>query len=271
MQGKLIAEQQAALQETVALVQSRELTPEWFTAERLRGEAEREAHRAANPAPPAPPWAGTYDPMAPARAWLAERGGEREGVRAAGEDARYELATPAERRAMPDAVLVRNGNAQLAYDRQAERWPTALAATAAATFAGSVAVPASTLLGLTRTALGLAQLAAAGLTITPAGAAALAAAAAAGAVVHLLHWQHRSLVDQGALDVPRLVPPLPGFGVGRRALDPLPGFTAGRPLLETRPGEGDITPAPSLPTIEHGPSSDAGPFSSNHGVPRASS
>ena len=76
MQGKLIAEQQAALQETVALVQSRELTPEWFTAERLRGEAEREAHRAANPAPPAPPWAGTYDPMAPARAWLAERAGE---------------------------------------------------------------------------------------------------------------------------------------------------------------------------------------------------
>ena len=106
------------------------MTPAWFRAERLRGEAERAAHeaeraahKAANPAPPSLPWAGTYDPMAPARAWLAERGGEPEGVRAAGEDARYELATEAERREMADAVLVRNGNAQLAYSRQAEREP----------------------------------------------------------------------------------------------------------------------------------------------------
>ena len=75
-QGKLIAEQQAALQDTVARVRSGELTPEWFTAERLRGEAERAAHRAANPSPPLPAWAGTYDPMAPARAYLAERAGE---------------------------------------------------------------------------------------------------------------------------------------------------------------------------------------------------
>ena len=75
-QGKLIAEQQAALQDTVARVRSRELTPEWFTAERLRGEAERAAHRAANPTPPPPAWAGKDDPMAPSRAYLAERAGE---------------------------------------------------------------------------------------------------------------------------------------------------------------------------------------------------
>ncbi len=36
-QGKLIAEQQASLQDTAARVRSRELTPEWFTAQRLRG------------------------------------------------------------------------------------------------------------------------------------------------------------------------------------------------------------------------------------------
>ena len=75
-QGKLIAEQQAAFQDTAARVRSRELTPEWFTAQRLRGEAEREAHRATNPSPPPPAWAGTYDPMAPSRAYLAERAGE---------------------------------------------------------------------------------------------------------------------------------------------------------------------------------------------------
>ena len=53
-QGKLIAEQQAALQDTVARVRSGELTPEWFTAQRLRGEAEREAHKTANPPPSSP-------------------------------------------------------------------------------------------------------------------------------------------------------------------------------------------------------------------------
>ena len=75
-QGKLIAEQQAALQDTVARVRSRELTPEWFTTQRLRGEIERAARETANPTPPSAPWAGTYDPIAPARAYLAERAGE---------------------------------------------------------------------------------------------------------------------------------------------------------------------------------------------------
>ena len=282
-QGKLIAEPQAAFQEAAALVRSRELTPEWFTAQRLRGEAERAAHRAANPSPPPPAWAGTYDPMAPARAWLAERGGEPEGVRAAGEDARYEVATAAERREMPDAVLIRNGNAQLAFSRQAERWPTASAATATvATFAGStvaagsVAVPATTLLGLARTAAGLAQLAAAGLTITPAALAVLAAAAAAGAVIYLLQRQHRSLVDQGALpalptdransmgydmmgnptgmpdpswsgDEPRVLAPLPGFGDGPKAPTFQEEFSPAPALPQSTASP---APTPVIPTLE---------------------
>ena len=83
---KLIEREAAALQETVARVRSGALTPAWFTAERLRGEAERAAREAANPAPPPPASAYTYDPMAPARAYLAYLAGETDMLRGIGAD-----------------------------------------------------------------------------------------------------------------------------------------------------------------------------------------
>ena len=70
-QGKLIAEQEAKLRETVALVQLGDLTVEWFLQQGVNHRAERAAREAANLAPPPPPTAHTYDPMAPARAYLA--------------------------------------------------------------------------------------------------------------------------------------------------------------------------------------------------------
>ena len=224
-QGKLIAEQEAKLRETVALVRSGELTVKWFLQQGVNHRAERAAREAANLAPPPPPTVHTYDPMAPARAYQDYRAREPDAVRAAGEDARYQAATDAERREMPDAVLFRNGAAQLVFTRRAA-WPCRRQRCWRWRGRGR-----------------LAQLIAAGLLLTPAALAALTTAAAAGAVVYLLNRQHRSLVDQGALPAapadratsmgydalgnPTGMPDPSGYGDEPRVLAPLPGFSDG--------------------------------------------
>ena len=70
-QGKLIEEQQAAIRQGVEAFLRRETSVEWFLETGARHRAERDARDAANPTPPSAPWAHTYDPMAPARDYLA--------------------------------------------------------------------------------------------------------------------------------------------------------------------------------------------------------